>query len=142
MKDKISILIFIVACVAAFFYLRGGEKGEPVPYLLSYELGKHGDTINKVDLKGLRQGLWCIYHYSEPLNTGGDRNQWLDSVGTYKDGKKEGYWTKAGLEEIDSIHYVGCKLELDPDKTYPFAVEGNIIFADTTIKTAPAFNSL
>jgi hypothetical protein len=140
MRDKISIVIFISACIAAFFYLREGEKNESASYLLSYETTWRGDTINKVDLKGLKQGLWYIYKQNGPDEQ--LDNRWLDSVGTFKDGKKEGYWTKAGLEEQDSIHYIGCKVQLDPNKTYTFAVERNIIFADTNIKTAPPFNSL
>jgi hypothetical protein len=129
MRDKINIIVFILACVAFYIYLREANK-PPEPYLLSYELTSSGkDTINKVDLKGLRQGLWYVYRYNGPDEQ--IEGRWIDSVGTFKDGKKEGYWIKCGIEGQDSMRYSGCRLVFDQNRTYTFTVPRNIIFADT-----------
>ncbi|MEQ1553535.1 MAG: hypothetical protein ABL929_05115 [Ferruginibacter sp.] len=54
--------------------------------LKSYKIGVHGDTLNKVDKNGLKQGKWVIH--TEPLRG----EEGFEDEGIFKDGKKEGVW--------------------------------------------------
>ncbi len=57
-----------------------------------YILSIRGDTLNRVDMKGLRQGPWVV-HVEEPRGEHG-----FDEQGYYIDGKKEGPWVRFSLE--------------------------------------------
>ena len=68
----------------------------------SFELTKRGDTINRVDNKGLKQGLWIEDKpelRGEPAYT---------EVGRYKNDKKEGEWrVYNGTDDLLAIeHYM------------------------------------
>ena len=136
MKGRISVIVFVIGCVAGFFYLRSAPLETEKPYLLSYEVGWRGDTFNKTDLSGLKQGKWFIYRYNNPESHTNGRQ--LDSVGFYKDGKKVGYWKTGDAcdTEDDSVLYVGCRAQLEDTKTYTFTPRRDILFADTTKKKA------
>ena len=60
--------------------------------LKSYIIGVNGDTLNKVDSKGLKQGRWVV-HVDEVR---GERG--YDEQGEYKDDKKEGIWKRFSLD--------------------------------------------
>jgi hypothetical protein len=62
--------------------------------LKSYILGVRGDTLNKVDSKGLRQGPWIV---SMP-SLRGERG--YEEEGFYVDDNKEGTWKKFSLEGV------------------------------------------
>lgn len=57
-----------------------------------YILSIRGDTLNRVDMKGLRQGPWVI-HLDEVRGEPG-----YDEQGYYIDGKKDGPWVRFSLE--------------------------------------------
>lgn len=128
MFRNITITIFIFVSGVLFYLLKGGPAEPEKPYLLSYELGWRGDTFNKVDLNGLKQGRWFIYHYGNPDSQTDGRH--IDSIGYFKDGKKVGYWT--GTRSNDSMLFVNCRVELEEGKTYTYTEERDILFADTT----------
>lgn len=54
--------------------------------LKSYIIGVKGDTLNKVDSKGLKQGKW-VNHYDEIREEPG-----YEEEGIYENGRKEGGW--------------------------------------------------
>jgi hypothetical protein len=58
----------------------------------TYIIGKRHDTLNRVDLKGLKQGPWVIH--VEPLR-GEDG---YDEQGIFIDDKKEGQWKRFSNE--------------------------------------------
>lgn len=84
------------------------EKKEPPPEVkhqtiqLSANAGNFEllmfDTINKTDIKGLKQGKWIIRKLPGHI---------VIESGNYKDNLKEGYWLRNNLkgEFIDSIYY-------------------------------------
>ena len=51
-----------------------------------YKIGVKGDTLNKVDQKGLKQGKW-VNHFDEIRGEPG-----YEEEGIYKDNRKEGNW--------------------------------------------------
>lgn len=56
------------------------------PKWTSYEILDNGDTINRLDAKGIRQGRWLLEHpahYEEPA---------FMEVGSYEQGLKTGLW--------------------------------------------------
>ena len=58
----------------------------------SYELTEKGDTINRVDGKGLRQGMWLV-------KTGPLRGEpGYEEEGEYRNGIKEGVWRRFSLQ--------------------------------------------
>ena len=72
----------------------------------SYIVGKRHDTLNRIDLKGLRQGPWV--EHVDPLR-GEDG---YDEQGYYKDDKKEGQWKRFSPEgDLLAIenYYLGMK---------------------------------
>ena len=58
----------------------------------NYELTEKGDTINRVDSKGLRQGMWLV-------KTGPLRGEpGYEEEGEFKNGIKEGVWRRFSLQ--------------------------------------------
>lgn len=57
-----------------------------------YILSVRGDTLNRVDMKGLRQGPWVV-HVEELRGEPG-----FDEQGYYIDSKKDGAWVRFSLE--------------------------------------------
>ena len=72
----------------------------------SYILGKRHDTLNRVDMKGLKQGPWVVH--VDPLR-GEDG---YDEQGYYKNDLKEGLWkrftSEGDLLAVES-YYLGMK---------------------------------
>jgi antitoxin component YwqK of YwqJK toxin-antitoxin module len=60
--------------------------------LKSYIIGVKGDTLNRVDANGLKQGRW-VSHVDALRGEPG-----YEEEGVYKDGKKEGTWRSYSLE--------------------------------------------
>src|SRR6478609_3313977 len=60
--------------------------------LKSYIISVKGDTLNRVDAKGLKQGPWVI-HVDELRGEPG-----FDEQGYYEDDKKEGTWKRFSLD--------------------------------------------
>jgi hypothetical protein len=58
----------------------------------SYIIGKRGDTLNRVDLKGHEQGPWVIRHEA----VRGERG--YEEEGYFKDGARMGAWRRYSLE--------------------------------------------
>lgn len=58
------------------------------------------DTINKTDLRGLKQGKWIIRKLPGHI---------VIEAGSYKDNQKQGYWIRNSIkgEFVDSIFYEG-----------------------------------
>jgi hypothetical protein len=75
---KKFFLILICACL---FFLQ-----QATAQLKSFIISPNGDTLNKVDKKGWKQGRWVIR--TEPLR-GEDG---FEDEGVFKDDKKEGVW--------------------------------------------------
>ncbi|HEX2608507.1 MAG TPA: hypothetical protein VHK91_14060, partial [Flavisolibacter sp.] len=60
--------------------------------LKNYVIGAKGDTLNKVDAAGVKQGRWVV-HVDELR---GERG--YEEEGEYRNGKKEGMWRRFSLE--------------------------------------------
>jgi hypothetical protein len=58
----------------------------------SFKIGPKGDTLNRVDLNGKKQGAWVL-HYD---NVRGERG--YEEEGYFEKDKKEGTWRKFSLE--------------------------------------------
>lgn len=75
-------------------------------YMREFGLAPNGDTINKIDCNGFKQGHWINSHFAVP---DGQRNaSWVKvEEGEYKDNNKQGYWKRYNPEGdiIDSIRY-------------------------------------
>lgn len=71
-----------------------------------YIIGVKGDTLNCVDMKGLKQGPWIV----KVDNLRGERG--YEEEGFFKDGLKEGIWRRYSLEgdmiAVES-YYAGMK---------------------------------
>jgi len=77
----ISFLLILGSC---------GSKEEAKPLWQAYELqGK--DTINKVDLEGLKQGEWFFYANKDKKSKDSKPPKLLVK-GNYVDDKREGTW--------------------------------------------------
>jgi antitoxin component YwqK of YwqJK toxin-antitoxin module len=74
--------ILIVAC---FFYFNSYGQ------LKDYIIGVKGDTLNRVDNNGKKQGKWVV-RYTEVRGEPG-----FEEEGLYKDSRKEGPWRKYTL---------------------------------------------
>lgn len=72
--------------VALFLSLKGEAQWK------NYIIGAKGDTLNRVDLRGAKQGPWVI-HVDEIR---GERG--YEEEGYFIDDKKEGVWRKYSLE--------------------------------------------
>jgi hypothetical protein len=57
----------------------------------TFIIGKNGDTLNCVDVKGLKQGKWVIH--VDPLRG----NPGYEEEGEFKNDKKEGIWRRYNL---------------------------------------------
>ncbi|MGZ3931317.1 MAG: hypothetical protein ACXVPQ_10335 [Bacteroidia bacterium] len=86
-------------------------------------IDQYGDTVNRTDNKGRRQGKWVIYRAGIDGSLSGSYG--IDSVGYFKDNKKVGFWKKISKwgELVDSVRYENCIVKLEPGKTYTFYVE-------------------
>lgn len=62
--------------------------------LKSYVLNKRGDTLNRVDMKGLKQGPWSV----RVDDLRGERG--YEEEGYYENDMKEGTWKKYSLEGV------------------------------------------
>src|SRR5678810_966114 len=60
--------------------------------LKSFMIGVKGDTLNRVDANGLKQGRW-VSHIDALRGEPG-----YEEEGVYKDGKKEGTWRTYNLQ--------------------------------------------
>ncbi len=58
----------------------------------SYEVTKAGDTINKIDVEGKKQGKWIVYGKNKP-GTCYQTEQKVEE-GKYQDNKKSGLWVE------------------------------------------------
>src|SRR3954468_10967872 len=72
--------------VALFLSVRGEAQ------LKNYIISAKKDTLNRVDLKGLKQGPWVVH----VDNARGERG--YEEEGYFIDNKKEGMWRKYSLE--------------------------------------------
>ena len=82
---RLSILIFCALLISANTY---SQKWK------SYIIGVKGDTLNRVDMKGLKQGPWVV-HVKELR---GERG--YEEEGFYVNDKKDGVWRKFSWKEI------------------------------------------
>src|SRR5215510_13460951 len=57
----------------------------------SYIIGIRGDTLNRVDMNGKKQGPWVVHQDALRGEEG------YDEQGYFVDGKKEGMWQKFSL---------------------------------------------
>ena len=71
-----------------FLLLSLGAKAQ----LKSYIIGVKGDTLNRVDAKGLKQGPWSVKVAALRAEPG------YEEEGYYKDDKKEGRWVRYTLQ--------------------------------------------
>lgn len=72
----------------------------------SFVIGKRHDTLNRIDMKGLKQGPWVV-HVDALRGEDG-----YDEQGYYKDDKKEGQWKRFSAEgDLLAIenYYLGMK---------------------------------
>ena len=80
---RLFILIFSALLLSASSY---SQKWK------SYIIGVKGDTLNRVDMKGLKQGPWVV-HVDELR---GERG--YEEEGFFVNGKKDGTWRRFSLE--------------------------------------------
>lgn len=85
---KIISPYFFSICLFSFFLLHYSDAKAQYQ---SYTLSPEGDTLNKVDNEGLKQGRWVIHE--DPLR--GEPG--FEAEGVFVDGKKEGPWRKYTL---------------------------------------------
>lgn len=78
MRYLLALLLFVTASSQA--------------QLKSYIIGAKGDTLNRVDMKGLKQGPWVIH--VDDLR--GERG--YEEEGIFWNGKKEGMWRRFSLD--------------------------------------------
>lgn len=60
--------------------------------LKSYQLGRKGDTLNRVDQHNVKQGPWIVHIESLRGEPG------YEEEGLFRDGKKEGLWRRYNLQ--------------------------------------------
>lgn len=58
----------------------------------NYMIGQRGDTLNRVDLKGMKQGRWVVLVPELRGEPG------YEEEGVFKDDKKEGRWVRYSLQ--------------------------------------------
>src|SRR5215217_170339 len=75
--------------IAAFFIFTG-LAGQA--QWKNYIIGAKGDTLNRVDMKGLKQGPWSIHVAALRGEEG------YEEEGYFKDDKREGVWRRFSLE--------------------------------------------
>jgi hypothetical protein len=77
---------FLTVSILAMAFMAAGQPWE------SYELTDKGDTINRVDGKGVRHGMWLV-------KTGPLRGEpGYEEEGEYRNGIKEGIWRRFSLQ--------------------------------------------
>jgi hypothetical protein len=79
--------LFVLAAMLFLFFISGRAQHK------SYKISVHGDTINIVDKKGLKQGKWVIRTEEVRGEPG------FVEEGIFKDDKKEGVWRMYNLVE-------------------------------------------
>jgi hypothetical protein len=84
MRLKIQKFTFIFLLLQFFFYKANAQYK-------TYELTVDRDTINAIDKKDQKQGMWVI---STPELRG---NPGYEEEGKFKNGKKEGVWRRYSL---------------------------------------------
>ena len=98
MRLKIQKLTFIFLLLQLFFYKAGAQYK-------TYELTVDRDTINAIDKKDQKQGMWVI---ATPELRG---NPGYEEEGKFKNGKKEGVWRRYNLQgdliAIENYKYGG-----------------------------------
>lgn len=92
-------LFFLLIAVTSVFFTANAQ-------FKSYKISVKGDTINAIDLHGLKQGKWVIH--VDPLR--GEPG--YEEEGIFVNNKKEGHWRKYDLQG-DLIAYENYK---DGDK--------------------------
>ena len=97
----------------------------------SYKISVRGDTLNRVDMKGLKQGPWVI---SMP-GLRGERG--YEEEGYFLDDNKEGTWKKFSLEgiKIAEENYHWGKLH---GKQQYFTYNGGLLREESWRATDPA----
>ncbi len=78
----------VLLSVAVIFFLCGKSYAQ----YKSFKISVKGDTINRVDLKGLKQGPWVVH--VDPLR--GEPG--YEEEGYFENNKKEGEWRKYTLQ--------------------------------------------
>ena len=87
--------------------------------LKSFTLSKTGDTLNRVDLSGQKQGPW-VERYE---NVRGERG--YEEEGYYKDGRKEGVWRRYSLQG-DLIAMENFRYGYKDGKNAYFTMQGEL----------------
>jgi hypothetical protein len=88
--------------------------------LKSYIIGVKGDTLNRVDLKGLKQGPWVVH--VDDLR--GERG--YEEEGMYKNDKKDGVWRRFSLEG-DLIAVENYRFGMKDGKNTYFNYQGELV---------------
>ena len=86
----------------------------------SYKISPKGDTLNAIDMKGLKQGKWVVH--VDPLR--GEPG--YEEEGIFVNSKKEGYWRKYTLEG-DLIAYENYKNGDKDGKSQYFTALGDLV---------------
>jgi len=96
-----------------------------------YVLTEQGDTINRVDSKGLRQGPWILH--VDPL-----RGQpGYEEEGMFRDGKKEGPWRRFTLQG-DLLAFENYKRGFRDGKQTYFTKMGELLREESWKAVDPA----
>lgn len=94
---KIRKLLLVFIAIQFCFSVQAQYK--------TYTLSVHGDTLNAVDNKGLKQGKWIIH--VDPLR--GEPG--YEEEGVFVNGKREGMWRKYTLQsdliDVENYRYGG-----------------------------------
>src|SRR4051812_43428886 len=96
-------------------FLFGGIKSEA--QWKNYIISRKGDTLNRVDMKGLKQGPWSV-HVDALRGEDG-----YEEEGFFKDDKKEGVWRRFTLEG-DLIAYENYAYGMKDGKCTYFTISG------------------
>lgn len=106
-------LFFVLLAVTCIFFTANAQ-------FKSYKISVKGDTINAIDLHGLKQGKWVIH--VDPLR--GERG--YEEEGIFVNNKKEGHWRKYDLQG-DLIAYENYKNGDKEGKSEYFTPLGDIL---------------
>ena len=105
----------LFAAIAFLFFLSNTDA-----QYKSYKISVKGDTINAVDLHGLKQGKWVVH--VDPLR--GEPG--YEEEGIFVNDKKEGHWRKYDLQG-DLIAYENYKDGDKEGKSAYFTAFGDLI---------------
>ena len=86
----------------------------------SYKISPRGDTLNAIDMKGLKQGKWVVH--VDPLR--GEPG--YEEEGIFVNSKKEGHWRKYDLQG-DLIAYENYKDGDKDGKSQYFTAFGDLV---------------